>query len=105
MLFEQAAEVDAVAARVDEGIEFGLRRDREHWAFDAVAFNLSALTMLSVLAGPWKSTSATELPNTSCIQRTLPGGDKVSSAETRRKSWLSRGRSISRCWPKITGRA
>ena len=61
--------------------------------------------MLSVSAADWKSTSATELPNTSCIQRTLPGGDSVSSAETSRRSWLSRGRSISRCWPKATGRA
>ena len=40
VLFEQAAEIDAVAARIDEGIEFGLRRDREHRAFDAVAFDL-----------------------------------------------------------------
>jgi hypothetical protein len=40
VLFEQAAEIDAVAARIDEGIEFGFRRDREHRAFDAVAFDL-----------------------------------------------------------------
>jgi len=58
-----------------------------------------------VTAGAAKSTSATELPNTSCSQRTLPGGDSVSSAPTSRRSWLSRGRSISRCWPKATGRA
>ena len=32
------------------------------------------------MAGSVKSTIATELPNTSCSQRTLPGGDSVSSA-------------------------
>src|SRR5512135_2985167 len=40
----------------------------------------SALVMLSVAGAARKSTSATELPNTSCIQRTLPGGDSASSA-------------------------
>ena len=63
----------------------------------------SMLTISSVLeivrnaAGAVKFTSATELPNTSCSQRVLPGGDSVSSAETRRMSCESRGRSISRC--------
>ncbi|HSP50390.1 MAG TPA: hypothetical protein VLN61_09445 [Pseudolabrys sp.] len=60
---------------------------------------------LSMAAGAWKSTSATELPNTSCIQRILPGGNSVSSADTSRRSWESRRRSISRCGPKLTGRA
>ena len=32
--------------------------------------------MDSSAAGASKSTSATELPNTSCIQRSLPGGDE-----------------------------
>jgi hypothetical protein len=59
--------------------------------------------MESSAAGAAKSTSATELPNTSCIQRSVPGGESASSAPTRRRSWLSRGRSISRCWPNVTG--
>ena len=66
---------------------------------------MSVLEMVSRVAGVWKLTNATELPNTSCIQRVMPGGDSVSSADTSRRSWLSRGRSISRCWPKRTGRA
>ena len=33
--------------------------------------------MVSSAAGSWKSTSATELPNTSCSQRTLPGGEML----------------------------
>ena len=66
---------------------------------------LSVEPILSMAPGEGKSTSATELPNTSCIQRTLPGGDSVSSAPTSRRSWLSRGRSISLCGPKATGRA
>jgi hypothetical protein len=39
VLLEQAAEIDAVAARIDERIEFRLRRDRKHRTFDAVAFD------------------------------------------------------------------
>ena len=52
--------------------------------------------MRNSAAGVVNEAMATELPNTSCIQRTDAGGENVKLVLIRRRSWLSRGRSISR---------
>ena len=46
---------------------------------------------------------ATALPKTSCAQVTTAAGVTATSLEIRRRSRLSRGRSIKRCGPRLTG--
>ena len=62
------------------------------------------LSMTSVSAMAWKLAIATVLPETSCAQVTVAEGLIRSCMEHSRSSWLSRGRSISRCGPRATGR-
>ena len=44
-----------------------------------------------------------ELPKTSCAQLILAAGVVITSQEMRRRSRPSRGRSIKRCGPRLTG--
>jgi hypothetical protein len=46
---------------------------------------------------------AIELPNASWIQRTWAAGSMANPVYSKRRSWLSRGRNISRCSPSVTG--
>src|ERR1017187_5421556 len=47
---------------------------------------------------------ASQLPNTSCIPLSVCGrGSMASVVVMIRRSWLSRGRHMSRCSPKLTG--
>ena len=62
-----------------------------------------SLPRLSSAAASPKVAIVMELPKTSCSQRTLAGGEILSAVETRRMSWLSRGRNMSRCSLKRTG--
>ena len=48
-------------------------------------------------------TSATELECGSWIMRTFASGLHTRSVASTRRSWLSRGRNITRCSPKLTG--
>ena len=60
-----------------------------------------SITRLSVMV--WKLAVATALPKTSCAQVTDAAGVTVTLLEIRRRSRLSRGRSIKRCGPRLTG--
>ena len=61
------------------------------------------LSITSVSVMVWNVAVATVLPNTSCAQVNVEGGVTVTSMEIRRRSRLSRGRSIRRCAPRLTG--
>ena len=62
------------------------------------------LSKVKVLARLVKRATATQLPNTSCIQCTDAGsGTMTSRCPTMRWSMLSRGRNIIRWSPKPTG--
>ena len=66
----------------------------------------SSFTVLSITSrsvGAAKVAVAMALPNTSCAQSMAPGGVVVIWCDNSRSSRLSRGRSISRCGPRLTG--
>ena len=78
MALAQAPEIGAIVRRMHERIILRLRRDREVEPRQRVALDDAASRRWSSsAAGSAKSTSATELPNTSCIQRIRPGGESV----------------------------
>ena len=60
-------------------------------------------TIFSSSADDSGCTNATELECGSWIMRTSACGVTVRSVASTRKSWLSRGRNITRCSPKLTG--
>ena len=60
-----------------------------------------SMTSRSVITG--KVAVATALPATSCAQVTAAPGVTVISLDSMRRSRLSRGRSIRRCGPRLTG--
>ena len=63
----------------------------------ASLLGLLAIGMTVVRGRFLNAATATELPNTSCIQRSSEGcGVIVSPVSRSRRSWLSRGRHISR---------
>ena len=64
---------------------------------------VTSLSITSLSAGSWKLAVAMALPNTSCAQVSVEAGQVVIRLEIRRSSWLSRGRSIRRCGPRLTG--
>ena len=105
MLFEQAAEIDAVAARIDEGVEFGLGRDREHRPFDAVAFDLQRADDVERVGRRLEIDQRDRIAEHVVHPAHDAGRRQRQLGATSRRSWLSRGRSISRCGPNVTGRA
>jgi hypothetical protein len=87
-------EVDAIVGRIDERIARRLRSDLEPRPLHHIGFQLQ-LAFDPQFGGRFDAI-AIELPNTSWIQRTDAPGKKLKFVRIERRSWLSRGRSISR---------
>src|SRR4051812_11914866 len=64
---------------------------------------VAVLSITSLSLGLSKLTVAMALPNTSCAQLMVLGGVVVIWWVSSLRSRLSRGRSISRCGPSVTG--
>jgi len=70
----------------------------------AVSPTSATLLINRVSAMVLKVAVATALPKTSCAHVVTAAGVTTISHEIRRGSRLSRGRSITRCGPSVTGR-
>jgi hypothetical protein len=70
----------------------------------AVSPTSATLLINRVSAMVLKVAVATALPKTSCAHVVTAAGVTTISHEIRRRSRLSRGRSITRCGPSVTGR-
>ena len=91
-------------ARIDERIGAALASTSPRGGLAPNRSIASPLAKRSSLAGSGKETRVTELPSTSYTHREVLAGEMSSSVASTRRSWPSRGRSMSRCGPNVTGR-